>query len=101
MEKIIPLFAIASLDCDHYPGVKIRYLAGYPALVNCKLLDLRGLVSSKETIQQALGLLISTPPATANRVSDAQAQLQLTGCLQQRPIQPTTTPLPMGYPPPR
>ena len=30
MGKIIPLFAIASLDHNRYPGVKIRYLSGNP-----------------------------------------------------------------------
>ena len=49
MDKMIPLFTIASLDHDRYPGVNIRYLAGDPALVNCNLLDLIGLISSKET----------------------------------------------------
>ena len=74
MEKIIPLFAIAILDHDCYPGVNIQYLVGDPALVNCNLLDLRGLLSRKDTMQQALGIPSSTPPATENCVSNAQAQ---------------------------
>ena len=49
IDRIIPLFAIASLDHDRYPGVKSRYLTGDTALVNCDLLQLRGLLSSKET----------------------------------------------------
>ena len=34
MDKIIPLFAIVILYHDHNSDVKIRYLAGDPALVN-------------------------------------------------------------------
>ena len=34
IDHIIPLFAIASLDHEMYPGVKNRYLAGDTALVN-------------------------------------------------------------------
>ena len=43
----IPLFAIARLDHDSYPGMKSRYLTGDSALVNCDLLKLSGLLSSK------------------------------------------------------
>ena len=45
----IPLFAIASLDHDRYPGVKSRYLAGEAALVKGDLLQLSGLLYSEET----------------------------------------------------
>ena len=79
MEKIIPLFSIEILDHACYPGVKSRYLAGKPALVNCNLLDLSSLISSKDTRQQALGLPSSTPPSTENHVSNSQAQPPLTG----------------------
>ena len=79
MDRIIPLFTILVLNHDCYPDVKSRYLAGDPALVNCNLLYLSVILSIEETMQQALGLLISTPPATANHVSDAQTQPQLTG----------------------
>ena len=51
MDKIISIFFIASLDHNYYPGIKIRYLMGDPALVKCNLLDLRSLLSSKETRQ--------------------------------------------------
>ena len=60
IERIIPLFAIASLDHERYPGVKICYLAGDTAMVNCDLLQLSGLLSSEETRQRALG--ITAPP---------------------------------------
>ena len=56
MERIITLFAIATLDRDRYPGVKICYLAGNAALVNCNLLELSGLLPRKYTRQQALGI---------------------------------------------
>ena len=46
IDRIIPLFAIASLYHERYPGVKSRYLAGDIVLVNCDLLQLRGLLSS-------------------------------------------------------
>ena len=70
MDRIISLFANASLNHDRYPGVKIRYLTGDAALVNCNLLDLSSLLSSEETWQQALGLTRLTPPTTANHVSN-------------------------------
>ena len=38
IDRIIPLFVIASLDHDSYPGVKSRYLAGDTTLVNSDLL---------------------------------------------------------------
>ena len=101
MEKIISLFTIASLDHEFCPKVKIRYLAGDPALFKCNLLDLSGLISSKETRQQALQLPSSTPLATANRMSDAQAQPPPTGPPQPCIFQTTTTPSPMDFPPPR
>ena len=53
IDRIIPLFAIASIDHDQYPGVKSRYLAGDTALVNCNLLQLRGLLSSEDTRKYA------------------------------------------------
>ena len=61
IDRIINLFAIASLYHERYPGVKSRYLAGYTALVNCDLLQLSSLLSSEETRQRALGITY-TPP---------------------------------------
>ena len=37
IERIIPIFAIASFDHDCYPGGKSCYLTGDAALVNCDL----------------------------------------------------------------
>ena len=48
IDHIIPIFMIASLDHERYPGVKSCYLAGDTALVNCDLLQLSGLLSSEE-----------------------------------------------------
>ena len=98
MDQIISLFAIGILDHDLYPGVKSRYLEGNPALVNCNLLDLSGLLSSKENSQQSLGLQISTPTVTLKRVSDAKAQPSLTGRPQPRPSQLPPTTSPIDYP---
>ena len=56
IERITPLFEIASLYHKIYTGVKIRYLAGDTAMVNCDLLQLSGLLSSKETTQRVLGI---------------------------------------------
>ena len=73
IDRIIPLFAIASLDHERYPGVKSRYLAGDTALVNCDLLQLSGLFSSEEMRQPDLGIPATTPSTTsANRVSNTQ-----------------------------
>ena len=65
INRIIPLFAIASIDHDRYPGVKSCYLAGETALVNCELLQLIGLLSSEETRQRALGIT-ATPPSNTS-----------------------------------
>ena len=101
MEKIIPIFTIASLDHNCYPGVKIRYLTGDPALVKCNLIDLRSILSSEYTRQQALGLPSSTPPPTVNRVSYALSQPATMVIPQTRPIQPPLTTSSTYYPPPR
>ena len=63
MERVIPLFSITSLDHDRYPDVNIRYLAVDAALVNCNLLEIIGLLYSKETRQHASGIP-SAPPST-------------------------------------
>ena len=101
MDIIIPILAIASLDHDLYPSMNSRYLVGDPTLVNCNLLDLSGLLSIKETMQQALGLPISTPLVMVNCVSVSQSQPPPTGCPKPLPIQPLTMTLPTDYPPPR
>ena len=91
MERIIPLFAISSLDHDGYPGSKIRYLEGYVALVNSDLLQLSGLLSIKETQQRALGIP-SAPPSTtvANHVSNTPTQPPPEGCSAPHPPHPPT-----------
>ena len=81
--------------------MKIRYLAGNPTLVDFNLLDLSGILSSKETRQQALRLLSSTPPVTVNRVPNAQAQPPLMGHPQTRPSQTPPMTSYTYYPPPR
>ena len=101
MEKIIPLFTIASLDQNRYLGVKSRYLSGDPALINCNPLNLSGLLSSEETRKQVLGLLRSTPPAKANHTSDNQAKPLPIGPPQPHPSPPMIMPSPMDYPLPR
>ena len=50
-DRIIPLFVIASLYHERYPGVKSRYLAGDTTLVNFDLLHISGLLSSEEKRQ--------------------------------------------------
>ena len=88
--EIIPLFSISSLDQDCYPGVKSCYLTGDATLVNCNLTDLSGLLSSKETRQQALRLTSSTTQTTANRVSNTPTQSPPTGHPTPLPTQPPT-----------
>ena len=90
IDHIIPLFAVASLDHERYPGAKIRYLVGDTALVNCYVLQLIGQLSSEETRQRALGIT-ATPLSTTsvNRVSNTNNHSQ-----NERPVpsqhQPTT-----------
>ena len=101
MEKIIPLFAIVSLDHDRYPGVNSRYLVGYPALVNYNLLGISSLLSTEENRHQSLGLPSSTPSATTNRASNNQTQPPPTGRLLPCPSLSTTMPSHVDYSPPR
>ena len=84
IDRIIPLFVIASLNHERYPRVNSRYLAGYTALVNCDLLQLSGLLSSEETRQRAL-VIPSIPLSTTsvNRVSNTQNNPQ-----NERPVPP-------------
>ena len=78
IDRIIPLFAIASLEHERYPGVKSCYLAVDTTLVNCGLLQLIGLLSSEETRQRTLGLP-NIPPTTniENRVSNTKITLRM------------------------
>ena len=46
IDRIILLFAVATLYHKRYPGVKSWYLLGDTALVNCVLLQLSGILSS-------------------------------------------------------
>ena len=84
IDRIIPLFAISSLGHEIYPGVKSRYLVGETTLVNCDLLQIRGILSSEEKGQRALGIP-ATPPSTTrfNRVSNTQNNSQ-----NERPVPP-------------
>ena len=65
IDRIIPLFEIASLNHESYPGVKSRYLAGDTTLVNFDLLQRSGILSSEETRQHALGIP-ATPLSTTS-----------------------------------
>ena len=51
IDRIIPLFAISSLDHKRHPGVKSLYLARDTTLVNCDLLHFSALLSSEDTRQ--------------------------------------------------
>ena len=94
MDAIIPLFSIASLYHNRCPGVNSRYHVGDPALFNCKLLDIIGLLPVEESRQKVLVLTRSTPSATENRVYNTQTQPPPTGhpqtCLCQPPM-PTSS----------
>ena len=101
IDCIIPLFDIASLDYESYPGAKSRYLAGDTALVNCDLLQLSSLISSEETRQHPLGISSIPPPTTSVKsVSNTQNNPQ-----NERPAslphQPTTQSPNVTYPPTR
>ena len=102
MELIIPLLAITSLDPDRYPGVKSRYLAGYPSPVNCNFLKLIGILSSKDNRQHALGIT-SAPPSTtvANCVSNTPNKTPPEGQPTPHPTQPPSQSSAVAYSPPR
>ena len=88
VDRIIPLFAIASLDHERYPGVNIRYLAGDTALFNCDLLHISSLLSSEEKIKQALGITtIPLSNTSVNRVSNTNNNPQ-----NERPAPPPHQP---------
>ena len=102
LEKIIPLFTITSLDHDSYPGVKSLYLAGDAALINCDLLQLRSLPSSKKTKQRALGISNAPPSTTiANRVWNTPTNPPQTGRPKLQSNQPRTQSYAVEYPPSR
>ena len=99
IDRIIPLFEIASLDYERYSGVKIRYLSGDTVLVNCNLQHISSLLSSKETRQKALGItsvLLST--TSVNLVSNINSQNE---CPVPAQHQPTTQSSNVPYPPSR
>ena len=105
MERIIPIFAIASTDNDRYPGVKSCYLVGDAALVNCDLLKIRGLLSIKDTRQHTLVIPRAPPSNTvASRVSKIPTKPPPEGFPAPHPLQPPTQscavayPQPMGFP---
>ena len=79
MEKIIPIFSIASLYHDCYPGVKSGYLTVDPVLVNCDLLGISSILSRKDTKKKNLGLPRSISSATENCASDTRTQSPPTG----------------------
>ena len=86
IERIIPLFTITSLDHDHYPEVKSRYLVGDAALVNCDLLQLSDLLSSKDTRHRAL-LIPNSPTSTT-----------ISNCMLNTPTNPPQTERPAPQP---
>ena len=90
IDRIIPLFTIEIIDHERYPRVKSRYLAGDTALVNCDLLQLSSLLSSRETRQRAL-VIPAIPPSTTsvNCVSNTQNNPQNERTAP-TPHQPTT-----------
>ena len=102
MKRVIPIFAISSLDHDRYPGVKSRYLVGDAVLVYRDLPELSGLLSSEETRQHALGIP-SAPPSTtvANRVSNTPTQPPPEVCPAPHPPIPPVKSSAVAYPTPR
>ena len=102
IDRIIPIFTIASLDHDRYPGVKSRYLAGDTALGNCDLLKLSSLLSSEETRQHALGIPNISPSTTiSNHVSNTQSNPPQNGRPDPQPPQYPTQEYSVSYPPAR
>ena len=99
IDRIIPLFAIASLDHERYTGGKSRYLAGYTLLVNYDVLQISGLLSSEETRQRALGINASPLSTTSvNCLSNTNHNSQ-----NERPVPPPHQPITQSsnvpYPP--
>ena len=77
IDRIIPLFEIASLDHGRYSGVKNCYLAGDTVLVNCDLLQLSGILSGEQTRQLALGIpAIPRSTTSVNHVSNTKNNQQ-------------------------
>ena len=99
IDRIIPLFAIASLEHDQYPVVRSRYLVGDTALVNCDLLQLSGLLSSEETRQRDLGILNAPPSNTiANSFSNTPTNPNENGLPALKPHQPPAQSSAVTYP---
>ena len=102
MERIISLFAIASLDNERYLCLNSRYLAGDSALVNCDLLNISGLLSSEETGHRVL-VIPSAPPSTTiyNCLSNTPTQNTLEGLSALQPRPPPAQSSSVSYSPPR
>ena len=102
IERIILIFAIASINHGRYPGVNSRYLTEDSVLVNCDLLQLSGILSSKETRQHTLGIPSASPPTTiSNRVSNTPTNPTPDGRSALQPPQPPTQSSAVAYPPAR
>ena len=100
IDRIIPLFAITSLDHDKYTRAKSRYLSGDTMLVNCDLLQLSGLLSSEETRQRAL-VIPNVPPSNTinNCVSNTPSNPTQNGRPTPQPPQTPTQSSSVAYPP--
>ena len=99
IDRIIPLFFNSESRSQKISRGESRYLAEDTTLVNCDLLQLSGLFSSKETRQRARGITAvpqSTP--SVNQVSHNNLK-------NERPVpaqhQPTTPSSNVPYPPSR
>ena len=102
IESIISFFAIASLDHEDYTGVNSRYLAGEAALANCDLVQLSGILFSKETRQCTMGIPSALPSTTtANHVSNTPTKPPPYGFPNPQPPQPPTQSSNVAYPPQR
>ena len=102
IDRIIPLFAIVSLDHDRYPGVKISYLTVDTTPVDCNLLQLSGLLSSKETRQRSLGIPnVPLSNTIANCVSNTPNNPPQNERPAHQPPKPPTQSSRVAYPPAR
>jgi len=64
LSQLMPLFAIANLDKDRYPGLVQRYIADDPALTNATLLSLQSMMTREERRHAAIH---GCPPATPSQ----------------------------------
>ena len=97
IQQLMPLFAIANIDQDKYPGLMSRYVADDPALLRANLLSLGQILSTEEKRHKFLNRNLGPSFPSAQRASGSSAPAPSPSPTPA----PTPTPGDYSYPPSR